>query len=100
MITMNENGERIPNIGDYKEVDKYLPCVIMFESEDDRERVNEWISDGAIELKRRFSDKVDLLTKMLVFDSTDGKWTELDYWELRAIESALDIERRSRNERI
>ena len=93
MITTNENGERIPNIGDYKDIDKYLPCVILIEDDEDRERVNEWIQDGAVDLKSRFSDEVDLMTKMLVFDGGDGKWTELDYWTLRAIDNALVISR-------
>lgn len=100
MITTNEAGERIPNIGDYKDIDKYLPCAIVIETEEDRERVNEWILDGAVDLKSRVSDKVDLMTKMLVFDGADGKWIEFNCWDLRAIEGALEIERRSRYERV
>lgn len=98
MITMNENGLRIPNIGDYKDIDKYLPCVMLIENDEDRERVNEWILDGAVDLKGMSSDKVDLMTKMLVFDGADGKWIELNYWDLRAIENALILERRSKYE--
>ena len=94
MITINEHGERIPNIGEFK--GDHFPYVMVIENENDRTLINDWMAEGSIKLKNKWRDKVDGLTHMLVFDDNDGMWTEIDGWQMRAVSVAIELRRINR----
>lgn len=95
MITFDEFGQVIPNIGDYKDPDEYFPCVIYLDKEDDYKTIEEWRVNEIIRCEPLNKDD-----EIIVFDDDWGKWMRIDWYLAQNLHKALQtLDRRREAER-
>lgn len=89
MISFDEYGEIIPNFGDYKDPEAYIPYVVHLDKDEDVGEINEMVAQEQIYGKYIHKDDT-----LLVFDDTDGVWRSVDinwarmlYRAIRTLES-------------